>query len=96
MSEFEERDHALDDIVQIIPADGWTAHYRMDAGSILASPLVAFGLTRGGEVVALDIDCTGAVDRVDTTSNVCGFASPRGLQVGSCDEKADDSRTGNP
>ncbi|MFI2365160.1 hypothetical protein [Promicromonospora sp. NPDC019610] len=52
----------LDDeqIVQLIPADGWVAVYRDEEAEVRA-PLVAWGLRRDGEVVPLDTDPSGTV-----------------------------------
>lgn len=68
----------LDDeqIVQLIPADGWVAVYRDEEAEVRA-PLVAWGLRRDGEVVPLDTDPSGTVgdpretagfDRVERTT----------------------------
>ena len=58
-----------EDLVQLIPATGWYAVYR--EGNIERSyPLVAFGLTRAGDVEPLDIDPLGSVENVAGTSNL--------------------------
>lgn len=52
-----------DDIVQLIPADGWCAIYAHD-GEEVAWPVVAFGLRRDGSVRALDMAMDGEIDEV--------------------------------
>jgi hypothetical protein len=61
----------IDDIIQIIPATEWYARYSMDGDDDLA-PLVAWGLTRGGEIVGLDADA-GYVDVSDGTEQFAGY-----------------------
>lgn len=57
-----------DDIIQIIPATGWTAVYGIE-GAERSDPLVAWGLTRSGGVVPLDTDDYGIVDNAREMSN---------------------------
>ncbi len=61
-----------DDITMIIPATGWFARFECDDGEE-ATPLVAWGLTRGGDVVGLDAD-SGWVDVCKEVSNFVGYA----------------------
>jgi hypothetical protein len=52
-----------DDLVQIMPAGGWRVEYRVlaDSNRFYSEPLVGWGLTRDGDVVALVTDDRGSV-----------------------------------
>ncbi|GAA2224709.1 hypothetical protein GCM10010413_18500 [Promicromonospora sukumoe] len=51
---------AQEQIVQLIPADGWVAVYK-DGDTEVRAALVAWGLRSDGEVVPLDTDPSGTV-----------------------------------
>lgn len=58
-----------DDIVQIIPADGWFAVYRDDNGAEYRTPLVAWALQRDGIIAPYDTDERGTVEPVNRTDS---------------------------
>ncbi|MEV0889933.1 hypothetical protein [Promicromonospora sp. MEB111] len=55
-------------IVQLIPADGWVAVYK-DGKTEMRAPLVAWGLRRDGQVVPLDTNPAGDVGDPRSTAN---------------------------
>lgn len=56
-------------IIQIIPGAGWTATYKFESGEERTFPLVAWGLTAGGDVLPLDADAHGLVDVATNIGN---------------------------
>ena len=56
-------------IVQIIPGTGWVLEYLNEDGQLDVSPLLAWGLQGGGNVVPLDVDECGFVDEPDLKIN---------------------------
>jgi len=79
---------ANDHIVQIIPGGGWWAVYRVSDGTPCLSPLVAWGLTTGGEVVPLDTDCDGYVEITNDTKNFVCLAATRREALAGFDHSA--------
>lgn len=65
-------------IVQIMPAaPGWRACYLREDGTIEETPLVGWGLTKWGDVVALDSDTDGnALPPTVIGDNFLGVLSP--------------------
>ena len=60
------------DIIQIMPSGGWHFAYKESDGTPVVFPVLAWGLTREGDVVALDCDACGVVDDVTDLGNfVC-------------------------
>ena len=72
----QEQDSHSSEYVQLIPANGWYAVYNVD-GKEERSPLVAWALTRGGFVHAVDADVEGAVAEPDTNSNFVRIEGPK-------------------
>ncbi len=71
-----------DAIVQIIPANvGTMAEYSGEGDDVFHSPIIAWGLTRGGDFIALDADSDGYVDVVNTADNFIGYIIPEGQGV---------------
>jgi len=65
----------MEDIIQIIPAQGWKAWYG-DNGKIYSDPLVCWALTAGHEVKGC-IDDDGYIMVEDSeTTNFLGFLAP--------------------
>ena len=65
-SQTNTTEHPDEVIQQIIPAPGWYARYEDDEE---IEPLVAWGLTRGGEVIGLCADNAGLIDCPAEISN---------------------------
>lgn len=62
MSKRIEEENA-NDIVKLIPADGWCEVYREDdTGKIVIQPLVGWGLTKIGDVVPITTDIHGYIE----------------------------------
>lgn len=64
-----------DRIVQVTPAAGWFVHYKAadDQSAETVRPLVAWGLTAGGDVIPLDSDHYGWVEDPRGCANFGGI-----------------------
>ena len=62
-----------DDFMQIIPADGWWAVYKIDGGMRTKSKIAAIALKRNGNVSFLDADYSGYIDDASIVSNLEGI-----------------------
>jgi hypothetical protein len=56
--------------IAMIPGDGYNAFYLMDGGGVEAHPVLAWALTRGGEVRPLGADYKGNAEQVGDEVNL--------------------------
>lgn len=58
--------------IQVIPANGWFAYYKLDDGPLEKSRIVCIALYDDGDIHFMDVDDSGFIDKIDSAHNLRG------------------------